>query len=232
MCLAVLALLLARYRRFRYSKMLGSFCLVWLWIWSMPVLSHRLCGAIENQFPQISIENVPHAQALVVLGGAISPPSGQSIEINLQAAADRVWYASRLFHAGKVPLLVLSGGGDLTHDNYSEAHAMALFLLDLGVPSESMLQEESSRNSRENAGFSAEMLRARGINHILLVTSALHMPRALTLFTDQGLVVEPVPTDFQGRLSQQGVLAWLPDAGALETSGRAMKEVVGKFVGW
>jgi uncharacterized SAM-binding protein YcdF (DUF218 family) len=108
---------------------------------------------------------------------------------------------------------------------------MAILLQDLGVPQHAMLLEEASRNTRENAAFSATLLKARGIRHILLVTSALHMPRALPLFAAQGLQADPAPTDFEAHLSPPGVLAWLPDASALDGSGRAIKELVGKWVG-
>ena len=230
-CLIGLALLLAQLRRLRSSKGFGVLALVWLWFWSMPVATHWLTSQIEGQFSQSPMASVPHAQAIVVLGGTVTPPSGTSTEINL-GRAGRVWYAARLFHAGKAPLVVLSGGGDLERQAFSEARAMALFLQDLGVPAQAVALEEASRNTRENAAFSAELLKARGIEHILLVTSALHMPRALPLFKAQGIKVTPAPTDFEaGQEPPHGLLAWLPDAGALNGSALAMKELVGLRVG-
>jgi uncharacterized SAM-binding protein YcdF (DUF218 family) len=230
-CLVGLALLLAWRRRLRSSKVLGGLALVWLWLWSMPVLNHWLVSQIEDQFPQVPIASVPHAQALVVLGGTVTPPSGKSTEINL-GRAGRVWHAARLFHAGKAPLVLLSGGGDLERQAFSEARAMAVFLQDLGVPAQAILMEEASRNTRQNAAFSTSLLKARGIEHILLVTSALHMPRATALFTAQGMQVTPAPTDFEAsQAPPAGLLAWLPDAGALDGSAQAMKELVGLWVG-
>jgi uncharacterized SAM-binding protein YcdF (DUF218 family) len=211
---------------------LDTLALVWLWLWSMPVMSHWLASQIENQFPQVPIASVPHAQAMVVLGGAVSPPMSGQTEIDLQSGADRVWYAARLFHAGKAPLVLLSGGGDLEHQAFSEARAMAVFLQDLGVPAQAIALEETSRNTRQNAAFSAALLKARGVEHILLVTSALHMPRALALFKAQGLQVTPAPTDFEASQDPSSdLLAWLPDAGALNGSALAMKEWVGKLAG-
>ena len=133
-CLAGLALLLAWRRRLRSSKVLGALALIWLWLWTMPVMSHWLANQIGNQFPQVPIASVAPAQAMVVLGGAVSPPMIGQTEIDLKSAADRVWYAARLFHAGKAPLVLLSGGGDLERQAFSEARAMAVFLQDLGVP--------------------------------------------------------------------------------------------------
>lgn len=217
----------------RSSMALAALALIWLWAWAMPMLSHWLGSSIEQQYPHVSIAATPAAQALVVLGGGISPPSGGNSEVDLGSAADRVWYAARLFHGGKAPMLILSGGYDPKRHAYSEARAMAAFLADLGVPAQAMVLEEQSRNTRQNAAYSAALLKARGIDRILLVTSAMHMPRAYALFAAQGLLVIPAPTDFENsQAPPPGVLAWLPDALALDTSGRAMKEVVGKWVGW
>ena len=233
LCLAGLGLLLAWRQRLRSSMALGALAFVWLWAWSTPVLSLWLRGTVEDLYPPLPVATVPQAQAIVVLGGGIAPPSGKSFEINLNAAADRVWFAARLFHAGKAPLVLVSGGSDPERDAYSEARASAIFLVDLGVPAQTIVLEEASRNTRQNAAFSAALLKARGINHILLVTSALHMPRAMALFAAQGLQATPAPTDFEAIQSPPpGVLAWLPDAQALDGSGRAMKEMVGRWVGW
>ena len=230
-CLAGVALLLAWRQRFRTGWAVGTLALVWLWAWSMPMLSLWLRGTIEGLSPQMPIASVAPAQAVVVLGGVVSPPTRGHTEIDLGAAADRVWYAARLFHAGKAPLVLLSGGGDLERHAFSEARAMAVFVQDLGVPAQAIVLEEASRNTRQNAAFSATLLKSRGINHILLVTSALHMPRALALFTAQGLQVTPAPTDFEAsQATPPGLLAWLPDVPALEGSGRAMKELVGRWV--
>ena len=228
LCLAGLGLLLAWRQRLRSSMALGALAFVWLWAWSTPVLSLWLRGTVEDLYPPLPIATVPQAQAIVVLGGGIAPPSGKSTEINLNAATDRVWFAARLFHAGKAPLVLLTGGGDLERQAFSEARAMAVFLQDLGVPAQAIVLEEASRNTRQNAAFSASLLKTRGIEHILLVTSALHMPRALPLFKAQGLQVTSAPTDFEASQEPPSdLLAWLPDAGALNGSALAIKELVG-----
>ncbi|MFZ4481048.1 MAG: YdcF family protein [Rhodoferax sp.] len=231
--LAVLALLLVRQRHLRASWAAALMALLWLWLWATPLASLWLRGLVEDSSNAVPIASLPVAQAIVVLGGAVSPPSGRSLEIDLQSAADRVWHAAKLYHAGRAPLLLLSGGGELERQAYSEARAMAMLLADLGLPAQAMLLEEKSRNTRENAAFSAAQLRSRGIERVLLVTSALHMPRAAALFAAQGLQVTAAPTDFEAnRLAPPGLLAWLPDALALDGSGRAMKEIVGRWVGW
>jgi len=231
LCLFGLALVLGWRQRLRRCLWLTTLAFAWLWLWSMPVASSWLRGTIEYQYPPLALTKYPAVAAIVVLGGAMAPPAGRSIESNLASAADRVWHAAHLFHAGKAPLVLLSGGADRGQYRYSEAQAMAVFMQDLGVPVGALLLEEDSRSTRENASFSARLLKDRGVGHILLVTSALHMPRALKLFSEQGFQVEAAPTDFESDQGASGLLAWLPDANALDGSGRAFKELVGLWAG-
>ncbi len=144
---------------------------------------------------------------------------------SVRSLADR-----RLYHAGKAPLVVLSGGSDPTVSAMSEAEAMQLFLRDLGVPDSAMLLETHSRNTRENARYSAQLLDARKMHHILLVTSALHMDRAMGEFAAQGLDVTPAVTDVEAVPAPADLWRYLPDAEALSASARALKERVGQWV--
>ncbi|MBK5914657.1 YdcF family protein [Rhodocyclus purpureus] len=228
--LGALALLLAFGRRRRWALRAGVLALLWLWVWSLPVVSHSLRGALEAAYPEIEIAALPTAPAIVVLGGAVSPPERADGVPDLNEAADRVWHAARLYHAGKARLLLLSGGSNREVSATSEADAMRVLLRDLGVADADMLLEEDSRNTRQNARFSAELLRARGIDRILLVTSALHMQRAVRLFAAEGLTVIPAPIDHEARTRFTAV-DWLPSTDALDGSVRAMKELVGRAMG-
>jgi len=58
--------------------------------------------------------------------------------------------------------------------------------------------ENDSENTAENAFYSAEILREKNIKTIILVTSAMHMPRSVALFEAQGLNVIPAPTGLFG----------------------------------
>ena len=153
------------------------------------------------------------------------------------AAADRVWHAARIYRAGKAPRVILSGGRMAWQgERLSEADATRRFLIDLGVPAEALLFEDHSRSTRENARYSAELIRAHGFARVLLVTSALHMPRALATFRAVGVDAIPAPTDFEVMPEPAHLLRWLPDAEALVASSRALKEYLGLWVyrwrGW
>ncbi len=228
--LGVLALVAGAAGSGRWAFGLGLAGLLWLGLWSMPAVSYALRSQLETAYPAVPESALPVAQALVVLGGGVAPPDVAQDGPDLLAGADRVWYAARLFHAGKAPLVLLSGGRVLASQGGSEARAMQVFLRDLGVPDGAMLLEERSSNTRQNAEFSARMLDERRITHILLVTSAQHMARALALFEAQGLQVSPAPTDHES-LHRTRWLDWVPDTDALDGSARAFKEVVGRWTG-
>jgi uncharacterized SAM-binding protein YcdF (DUF218 family) len=140
-----------------------------------------------------------------------------------------VWHGARLYHAGKAPRVIVSGGTDARRDDRPEAQAMQVFLRDLGVPASALLLEDRSINTRENARYTAALLQPRGQRHVLLVTSALHMRRAVALFEAEGLKVTPAATDHEAQSPPAWL--WLPEGGALYGSGRAMKELVARWTG-
>ena len=201
----------------------GLAALLWLWCWSTPWVSMGLRGAMESVYPSVPVTELPAAQVIVVLGGGIEVP--QSGRPDLNQAADRMWHAARLYKAGKAPVLILSGGLAFAEGTMSEAASMQVFLRDLGVPDAAMLLEERSVNTRENAQFTAQLMHEKGMKSLLLVTSALHMPRSVRLYEAQGLKVIPAATDHEFRTYP----VWrslVPDAQALDGSGRAFKEAL------
>jgi len=228
--LGLLALFLSFRRHMRAAAVVGICAVAWLWLWSTPAGSLSLRTYLESQHPALPVAALPKADAIVVLGGAVSPPEAPRLDVDLGSAADRVWHAARLYHAGKAPLIVLSGGSDPAISAISEAESMQLFLRALGVPDSAMLLEIRSRNTRENAEFSAELLRAHGLRRILLVTSALHMHRAIGEFSGRGLEVTPATTDIEAVETPADLWRYLPDAEALSASARALKELVGQWV--
>lgn len=224
-----LALFLVAFRCRRLAFVSGAFAVVWLFVWALPASSLLLRNALESQYPPLAMVEVPPAPAAVVLGGGIAPAGHDDLYPDLGASADRVWHAARLYHAGKVPLLILAGGSDARFSRMSEAEAMQRFLLDMGVPASAMLLEESSRTTRQNAQFASDLLAGRGIGEVILVTSALHMSRAVALFRARGLKVIPVAADHSvGNMPAWRL--WLPSAAALDDSGQAFKELIGRMV--
>ena len=202
-----------------------------LWVPSTPAVSDYLRASLERRHLPMALEQVPKADAIVVLGGAVAAALPPRLTVDLSGASDRVLYAAQLYHAGKARLVIASGGAQ--REGPAEAYAMAALLTEWGVPQEAIMLETASRNTYENAVNSKRLLGAHGLHQVLLVTSALHMPRALALFRALGIEAAPAPTDFEVVESgDKTLLQWLPDAGALEGSTRALKEYFGLGVYW
>ena len=73
---------------------------------------------------------------------------------------------------------------------------MAEILQALGVPSSAILQDPTSLNTYQNAVNVRKIIQERGIRRVLLVTSAMHMPRSLLIFKKLGIDAIATPTDF------------------------------------
>lgn len=226
LAVGLLALLVLRWTR-RAAILLLLVAFGWLYLWSTPALSEWLEERAEAAFPPQRAEALPVADAIVVLGGGMAPPATGHPYPDMNHAADRVWHAARLFRAGRAPLVFASGGSDPDVSRLTEADAMRALLLDLGVPPGRIVLEPRSRTTRENADFTAPLLREYRVQRVLLVTSALHMQRALQEFRRAGVDAIPAATDHV-QATSSGARRWLPDTGSLDASGRTMKELVGQ----
>ncbi len=164
--------------------------------------------------------------AIVVLGGGryrSAPEYGE--DTVSMAALVRLRYGVRLYRQHGLPLLV--SGGNVYEQRLPEAELMARVLVeDFGVPVR--WREIASRNTWENARFSAALLSAAGISRVLLVTHASHMPRSLDAFRRNGIRVIAAPTGFFSHPSPgRGALNWVPRASALHASTVALHEYLG-----
>lgn len=206
-------------------------------------VSSWLVRSLEAQIPPAV---VPTAQAIVVLGGATKPALPPRPGVDLSEQSDRIFYAAQLYKQQKAPLIIVSGGRlDWTRRGTPESADMANILSQIGVPASAIIQDPDSLNTYENAVNVRKILNSRDIRQILLVTSAMHMPRSLLIFKHQGIAAIPAPTDFlvsnnqlQSLSSspQATLLNLLPDSDRLEHFTRALKEYVGLVVyrlrGW
>ena len=224
------------WRRWRIGPALTLAALVVLLVFGSFPVSHALLWSLEKQYPDHTTDDVSPAEAIVVLGGAVHPPSRQHPGSGLVDSSDRVLHAFRLYRGGRAPLILCSGGGE----QGAEAPVMSRLLEEWGVPEGSILMEDRSLNTRENALFSYSVLHARGVRRILLVTSAIHMPRAAGAFRKAGFEVVPAAADYHtgwgGEAPFWSPSVWLPSPGGLGWSERALQEWLGLLVyrmrGW
>ena len=166
---------------------------------SAPAIVNPLVASLEDAVPA---GNCPGGTPIVALGGGTDAgaPDAARFEAMDRATLARVAEAGRLAAADPGARVVASGGGD---GAVAEADVMAEWLARTGVPRDRIVLERRSTSTAENAREVAATL--GGAREIRLVTSALHMPRALGAFRAAGLDPCPVPVD---RISYPDVPGW------------------------
>lgn len=229
--LLLLAAWLLRKRLPKFSALLFFAALGAFYALSLPLVTQQLAGYLENQ-PVLTQEQWPklasQAGAIVVLGGGREPadPAWGADQPSLHSI-QRLRYAARLERASGLPVLV-SGG---LHFNRppSEARIMADTLQqDFSVSARWL--EERSRTTWENARFSAEILQARGINSIVLVTDAWHMRRSRWSFEHAGLQVIPAPQGFYSMAAGKPLGGWLPESRAFWQNSQLLNDILGLWL--
>jgi len=208
-------------RRRNLGRWLTGLALAGLWLLSTPIVADLLLDSLKpTPIPLTGKE----AEAIVILGGGRNRDSleygGDTLGKNsLERVRYGVWLAKRL----RKPIMVTGGAPD--GGTGSEGNLMRNMIRDeYGMATQWV--EQASRNTRENARFSAEILARDGIRRIYLVTHAWHMRRALPEFEAAGLRVVPAGTGYS--LHQPlSPLHLLPAADALQRSNLALHEWIG-----
>ncbi len=242
-CLLMVVALLSFWKRPRLAATAISLSLLVLWLGSSPLIANGLVQSLE--FQNITAGNLPQVEAIVVLGGATKPALPPRPGVDLSEAGDRVLYAAQLYREGKAPRIILSGGRiRWLGTGTPESTDMATVIQTLGVPATAILQDSRSRNTYENALNVKQILDRQEIQApVLLVTSALHMPRSLLIFKHLGISAIAAPTDFRITYADQQpaslpalLIDLLPQANSLQQTSSALKEYIGLVVyrlwGW
>lgn len=243
-CLLLLVSLFAQlWKRSRTAIATNIAAFAILFLMGNSGFSRALARPLETD--GLSTAPVLQADAIVVLGGVTAPPVPPQPVIHLYAGADRLTYGAELYRAPKgaagcpkrrrhaVEQRLTAGIGSDGRNNANVGCAP------LGDP-----RRIGSRNTHENALYSSRLLLAHNLHKILLVTSALAMPRALAAFRHQGIDAIPAPTDFTAvgnfgegnSRAEFDALNLMPEPQALENSTAALHEYVGlalyRMAGW
>ena len=240
-CVLLLLSLLLR-RESRWPRRLVWLALILLWLGSTRWTANALARSLEWRY--LPPAEIPEADVIVLLGGGARPLLYPRQISEVSEAGDRMLYAAWLYHQGIAGAILVSGGHAVTNTpaGPAEWESMADILEMLGVPREAIWQENESRNTYENAIYSKKILDEQGIQRVLLVTSATHMPRSVRIFEKQGIEVIPAPADFlvtqadwdymfEADLGVQ-LYNLLPSAGAMNLTEIALKEYMGIVVYW
>ncbi|KAA9345910.1 YdcF family protein [Adhaeribacter soli] len=203
-----------------------GFCL--LLFFSNPFIINETWLAWEK--PPVPVKEVPIYDAAIVLTGITLQDKSPHDRVYFEKGADRILHALMLYRKGRFGKIIISGGsGSIRQQQASEADELRNVLLQAGVPDSSIIVENKSRNTRENALFTAEILKTKPeLQKLLLITSAFHMRRAAGCFEKAGLQPDLFPADYYStdRLYTPDYLI-LPSEIALADWKRLIREMTG-----
>lgn len=226
--LALAGAILTFGRARRFGRWLAIASLLTLIVIALTPAGQILIAPLEDRFPSPSAD-APPPYGIIILGGAMK---GAESDARGQAVFDegeRVVQAAILAKRYPAARIVFSGGAGslLASGEDHEADQSKALLIALGVDPARVSLEKTSRNTDENARFTASLVRPKRGQQWFLVTSAFHMPRSVGLFQKAGFDVVAYPVGFR-TLGRGRPLPWSLDAAQnLQAFETAAKEWVG-----
>jgi len=146
----------------------------------------------------IPIADLSKKYTAIVLTGVTEANKSPKDRVYYNKGADRVLHTLQLFRENKINSIIISGGSAVVVGTQPpEAESLQKTFLSAALPSEVLLLETESRNTRENAVYTKKLIDSLNLKGpFLLVTSAFHMKRAKGCFKKAGLEVMAFPTDY------------------------------------
>jgi uncharacterized SAM-binding protein YcdF (DUF218 family) len=210
----------------------------WLWLCALVVFYGLQIGPtkdillqpLELYYPPMSGPVLPSQDAVIVLAGSVEgQPVTNTPTLSGTSTLPRLICGITRWRNGEAPLLVMSGGPQAASGPQPlGADVMQTLAVQLGVPASAIMTEARSRTTAESA---VEVRRLfAGLQRVILVTSALHLPRATAVFRKEGFEVTPAPCDYLSDAGEVEAKDFLPKATRLANIGLAIHEYVGLAV--
>ena len=229
LALIIVVVLLNRKGKIRTAQWFAGFGCALLFILSWPPVVDSVGIWLERDYPAMNAEAYSAVDAIVVLGGGVGVPPAE-VEYpypGMSDAADRVWHGARLWHAQRAqwperPVKIYCTGPDV-------CLTTPPLLVAFGVPYDSIVALDDPLNTEEEARRYETELTGKTV---LLVTSALHMKRAVIIFRKYAPSLKAIPAatdhqffDYSGRFCHWQY--YFPNAGTLGQASAIEHELVG-----
>jgi len=224
----------------KYLLLLG---IIAYFAFSSSPLSTALLSRLENKYPPLQdMKAAENVDTIVLLTTAAWNDANIPLTSQVgEATVCRLVEAIRLYRLIPKAKVVISGGPmDSRGRNVPVSRIVGDLAGTMGIPGERIILETNSTNTYENG---VEIKKMLGEKPFLLVTSASHLPRAITVFQKLGLSPIPAPADFRviryrphvdasgGELVGEMISA-LPSSTHLAHSERALHEYAGLVWYW
>ncbi len=180
----------------RFAKIILIAALILLLVGGNRYVASAIARSLEWQYPSPDLSTAP--DAIIILGGGTEPAISPRPSVEVNAAGDRVIYGAMLAKQFPQAQVIVSGGDidflDLATS--TPAQDMTSLLTFMGVQKDRILLQQNSQNTYEDAQYTCKLINESNFKHVLLVTSAMHMPRSMRMFNKAGCAVIPAPTDY------------------------------------
>jgi len=226
--LFLVSLLSKKPKRKKRSLVVGLLLLIFF---SNPFFFRMLARTYEKKPVVLNVDE--KYQAGIVLGGFISY-NVRTGEAYFNPASDRFIEAALLYKKGNIgKIIIAAGNGYIVKHSFQEASFVKDRLVELGIPQQDIFTDGLSRNTYENAVNSKKICDSLHLSGpFLLISSAMHLPRAEKLFMKQKLDIRAYPCDFMTRTIANNF--WedylLPSSSTLNNWDIFIKELVGVVI--
>ncbi|RDI97120.1 YdcF family protein [Dyella solisilvae] len=194
----LLAALLYRWRWRRAGHVLVGLAVVVLFAVGCGTVPHMLLRDLQSPYDvEPAIDWAPR-NAIVLLSGGTTVAGDEPLQVSYFADG-RVLRAAQLYYACKQTgkeCRVLAVGGDSQDHGEAESVVYGRALRKLGIPASDLSFETRSLTTWQNAQFSRPILAELAPQHMVLVTSGIHLRRALLYFAHFGITPQPVAGDW------------------------------------
>jgi uncharacterized SAM-binding protein YcdF (DUF218 family) len=182
---------------------------------------------LAYETPQVKLTKT--YQWCIILGGGMMR-AGEGYRTG--ETADRFIQPLLLYKQGTIKKLLITGGNvnikGLKIDETQESKKVQEVLITLGVKPEDIFLEENARNTHENAVYTKNKLKPFLKERMLLVTSAMHMPRAKACYLNEGFILDVFPADIKKKDTPSGILdQFIPQERNLSKFAELIREIAG-----
>ena len=210
------------------SKKIGLLGIFILLFCSIPIVSDKLIAYLESNYKLNQTSEVDEADAIVVLSGMVKVIKNKNnLDYEWGESVDRIFAGIELFKENKSQTLILTRGKLPWSVGIPEGEYLREVAIKFGVPEKNILLTENVENTDQEAKAIKKLF---SINNpkVILVTSAFHMPRALTVFEAAGIDIVAFPVDFQSSESKITFMSFIPSSSALSGTSFFVREMIGR----
>ena len=192
-----LLLTLIYFKNKKKSKLFLIITIVLFFIFSNSFIADEMMRLWEMQITRTEDLNDSY-DAGILLGGGMVTLDTKTNRLIFSHNCDRFFQTIQLYKQKRIKKIIITGGsGNLTYHEMAEAPLLRRYLISIKVPEKDILIDSLSDNTRQNAAYTKEIINKTFSKEdkFLLITSAIHMKRALGCFRKAGINVSPFTTN-------------------------------------